>query len=29
MFARNAHFRVKSLGMAAEFAQILENDIRK
>lgn len=27
MFARNAHFRVKSLDVAAEFAQILENEI--
>ena len=27
MFARNAHFRVKSLNMAAEFTQTLENKI--
>ena len=27
MFARNAHFRVKSLNMAAEFARTLENEI--
>lgn len=27
MFARNAHFRVKSLDMAAEFTRILENEI--
>lgn len=27
MFARNAHFRVKSLDLAAEFAQILEKEI--
>ncbi len=27
MFARNAHFRVKTLDMAAEFAQILELEI--
>ena len=27
MFARNAHFRVKSLDMAAEFARTLENEI--
>ena len=27
MFARNAHFRLKSLTMAAEFAQKFENDI--
>jgi len=27
MFARNAHFRVKSLDMAAEFALILEKEI--
>jgi hypothetical protein len=27
MFARNAHFRVKSLAMAAEFARTLENEI--
>ena len=27
MYARNAHFRVKSLDMAAEFAQTLENEI--
>src|ERR1017187_10751027 len=27
MFARNAHFRVKSLNMAAEFAQTLENEV--
>lgn len=27
MFARNAHFRVKSLDMAAEFARTLDNEI--
>ncbi len=27
MFARNAHFRVRSLNMAAEFAQTLENEV--
>ncbi len=27
MYARNAHFRVKSLDLAAEFARILENEI--
>ena len=27
MFARNAHFRVKSLNMASEFSRILEKDI--
>jgi hypothetical protein len=27
MFARNAHFRVKSLDMAAEFSRTLENEI--
>ena len=27
MFARNAHFRVKSLNMAAEFARTLENEV--
>jgi len=27
MFARNAHSRVKSLDMAAEFARTLENEI--
>ena len=27
MFARNAHFRVKALNMADEFARILENEI--
>ena len=27
MFARNAHFRVRSLNMAAEFAQALENEV--
>lgn len=27
MFARNSHFRVKSLNMAAEFSRILENNI--
>jgi hypothetical protein len=27
MYARNAHFRVKSLDLAAEFAQTLENEI--
>jgi hypothetical protein len=27
MYARNAHFRVKSLSMAAEFAQILEGRV--
>ena len=27
MFARNAHFRVKSLNMAADFAQTLENEV--
>jgi len=27
MFARNAHFRVKSLNMADEFAGTLENEI--
>jgi hypothetical protein len=27
MFARNAHFRVKSLDMAAEFSLILEKEI--
>ncbi|MGB8769308.1 MAG: hypothetical protein WCC92_06825 [Candidatus Korobacteraceae bacterium] len=27
MFARNAHFRVKSLDMAAEFARTLDNGI--
>jgi hypothetical protein len=27
MFARNAHFRVKSLDMAAAFSQTLENEI--
>jgi enterochelin esterase-like enzyme len=27
MFARNAHFRVKSLNMAANFSRALENEI--
>jgi hypothetical protein len=27
MFARNAHFRVKSLNLAAEFSRTLENEI--
>lgn len=27
MYARNAHFRVKSLNMAAEFMQTLENQV--
>jgi len=27
MFARNAHFRLKSLDMAAEFARTFENEI--
>ena len=27
MFARNAHFRVKSLNLAADFAQTLENEV--
>ena len=27
MFARNAHFRVKSLDMAADFSRTLENEI--
>jgi hypothetical protein len=27
MFARNVHFRIKSLDMNAEFAQILEKEI--
>ena len=27
MFARNAHFRMKSLDMAAEFTRTMENDI--
>ena len=27
MFARNAHFRVRSLNMAAEFSQTLENEV--
>jgi hypothetical protein len=27
MYARNAHFRVKSINMAAEFAQTLENEV--
>ncbi len=27
MYARNAHFRVKSLNMAAEFVRALENDV--
>ena len=27
MFARNAHFRVKSLNMAAEFAQTMDNEV--
>ena len=27
MFARNAHFRVKSLNMAAEFARTFENEV--
>ena len=27
MFARNAHFRVKSLALAAEFARTLENEV--
>jgi len=27
MFARNAHFRLKSLTMAAEFARTFENEI--
>ena len=27
MFARNAHFRVRSINMAAEFAQTLENEV--
>ena len=27
MFARNAHFRVKSINMAAEFARTFENEI--
>jgi hypothetical protein len=27
MFARNAHFRVRSLNMAAEFAQTMDNEV--
>jgi hypothetical protein len=27
MFARNAHFRIRSLDMAADFAQTLENKV--
>jgi phage terminase large subunit GpA-like protein len=27
MFARNAHFRVKSLNLAADFAHTLENEV--
>jgi hypothetical protein len=27
MFARNAHFRVKSLNMAADFVQALESEV--
>ena len=27
MFARNAHFRVKSLHMAAEFARTFDNEV--
>ena len=27
MFARNAHFRLKSLNLAAEFVQTLENEV--
>ena len=27
MFARNAHFRVKSLNMAADFTKVLENEV--
>ena len=27
MFARNAHFRVKSLNMAADFAHTLQNEV--
>ena len=27
MFARNAHFRVKALSMAAEFTRTLENEV--
>jgi hypothetical protein len=27
MFARNAHFRVKSLNLAADFAATLENEV--
>ena len=27
MYARNAHFRIKSLSMAAEFAQIIEKQV--
>ncbi len=27
MFARNAHFRVRALNMAAEFARTLENEV--
>ena len=27
MFARNAHFRVRSLNMAADFAHILEHEV--
>ena len=27
MFARNAHFRVRSLNMAADFAQTLEHEV--
>ena len=27
MFARNAHFRVKSLNMAADFSRALENEV--
>ncbi|MGB8888793.1 MAG: hypothetical protein WCC87_18840 [Candidatus Korobacteraceae bacterium] len=27
MYARNAHFRVRSLDQAAEFAQTLENEV--
>ena len=27
MFARNAHFRIKSLNMAGDFARTLENEV--
>ena len=27
MFARNAHFRVRSLNMASDFSQTLENEV--